>query len=67
MPTGPTRVIKLTQIPEETPICQTCRKFKIGTASKNTWKTKLVNVAIKLNAPIKFTSPEQLKVTFIRS
>ena len=57
----------LTQIPEETPVCQSCRMLKIKTASENTWKTKLANVPIKLNVPIKFTSPERLKVTIIRS
>ena len=47
-----------TQIPEETPVCQSCRKLKIRTASENTWKTKQANVPVKLNAPIKFTSPQ---------
>ena len=50
--------ILLTQIPEETPVCQSCSKLKIRTASENTWKTKQANVPIKLNALIKFTSPE---------
>ena len=57
----------LTQIPEEMPVCQSCRKLKIRTASENTWKTKQANVPIKLNVPIKFTSLERLKVTIVRS
>ena len=57
----------LAQIPEETPVCQSWSKLKIRTASENTWKTKQANVPIKLNAPIKFTSPEWLKLTIIRS
>ena len=58
--------ILLRQIPEETPVCKSCMKLKIRAASENTWKTKQVNMPVKLYAPIKFTSPKQLNVTVIR-
>ena len=46
----------------ESPACKACNKLKVQTVGQDNRKKKLECLPAKLNAPIKFTSPERLKV-----